>query len=125
MSHFTRIKTQIVDKEYLLKALDELGYEYETGSVEVRGLAGERTRAEVKVKLGLGREIGFRRVSGTYDVVADTWGLGINLKDFSQKVTQRYAYHTTIARLQAQGFDLVGEEQAQDGQIRLTLRRMA
>ena len=65
MSHFTRIKTQIVDKEYLLKALDELGYEYETGSVEVRGLAGERTRAEVKVKLGLGREIGFRRVSGT------------------------------------------------------------
>ena len=70
MSHFTRIKTQIVEKEYLLKALDELGYEYETGSVEVRGLAGERTRAEVKVKLGLGQEIGLVDTTGACSITS-------------------------------------------------------
>ena len=35
MSHFTRLKTQMVEKEYLTQALRDLGYGYEEGSVKV------------------------------------------------------------------------------------------
>jgi hypothetical protein len=125
MSHFTRIRTQIVEREYLLKALEEAGYSVETGDLTVKGLAGERARAEIKIKVRLGREIGFRKAGNAYEIITDPWGLGLNMKEFTQQITQRYAYHTAVGQLQAQGFDLVNQETAQDGQIRLTLRRMA
>jgi len=125
MSHFTRIRTQIVEREFLLKALEDLGYAAETGDLKVRGLAGDQAQAEIKIKLKLGREVGFRKKGETYEIIGDPWGLGGGLKDLSQKVNQRYAYHTAIAKLEAQGFSLISEENAQDGQIHLALRRMA
>ena len=42
-----------------------------------------------------------------------------------QTVHQRYAYHATRAKLEAQGFDLVEETQEEGGRIHLRLRRMA
>ena len=125
MSHFTRLRTQIVEREFLLKALEDLGFSYETGDLKVRGLAGDSARAEIKIKVKLGREVGFRKAGNSYELVADAWGLGSSLKDLTDKLTQRYAYHTAVAKLEAQGFSLVNEENAQDGQIHLTLRRMA
>ena len=133
MSHLTRIKTRLVEREYLLKALKELGYTPEmasstTESLFVHGLAGERARAEIKVKISrLGREVGFRKSGdGTYEIVVDWWGSGLGLReDFLQKVTQRYAYHAALAKLEEQGFTLSSEEIQQNGQIHLTLRRVA
>ena len=125
MSHFTSIRTHIVEREFLLKALDDLGYKVETGNLTVQDLAGDSARAEIKIQLKLGREVGFRQSGEGYEIVADAWGLGGGLKDLSQKVAQRYAYHTAISKLEAQGFSLVSEEDGQQGQIHLTLRRMA
>lgn len=128
MSHFTRIKTQMVEKQYLLQALKDLGYAYEEGEVDVRGFAAERTGAEIKVRAGglLGREIGFRKVGETYEIVADWWGIGGPKREqFQQQVTQRYAYHAARTKLEAQGFNLITEEVEQGGQIRLVLRRVA
>ena len=42
-----------------------------------------------------------------------------------KKLTQRYAYHAAVDKLQEQGFTIAREESAQDGQVHLTLRRMA
>ena len=125
MSHFTRIKTQIVERENLLKALEDLGYTVETGELKVRGLAGDQARVNIKIKLRLGREVGFRKQGETYEIVADPWGLGTGLQDLVQKVTQRYAYRTAVSKLEAQGFTLVSEENIPGEQIHLTLRRMA
>jgi hypothetical protein len=128
MSHFTRIKTQMVEKQFLLQALKDLGYAYEEGEVDVRGFAAARAKAEIKVRAGglLGREIGFRKAGESYEIVADWWGLGgPKREEFQQQVTQRYAYHAARAKLEAQGFNLITEEVEQDGQIRLVLRRMA
>lgn len=128
MSHFTRIKTQMVEKEFLLKALKDLGYAYEEGELNVRGFARERAGVEIKVRAGglLAREIGFRKNGDTYEIVADWWGIGGPKRaEFQQQVTRRYAYHAARAKLEAQGFNLVAEEVEQDGQIRLVLRRMA
>ena len=133
MSHLTRIKTQMVEQEYLIQALKDLGYTCEAGNLEVRGFGGARTRVEVKVtpknllgKIGVSYDIGFRKSDNTYEVVADWWGVhGINREQFLQQVTQRYAYHAARAKLEEQGFALVSEEVQEGKQIHLVLRRMA
>jgi len=127
MSHFSRIKTQIVEKDLLFLALQDMGYEPEQGELDVRGFGGNKTPVEIKVKgKKLGYDIGFKRSENTYDVVADWWGVaGIKQKDFIDQLSQRYAYHAARVKLEAQGFTLVNEEVGQEGRIHLVLRRMA
>jgi len=126
MSHFTRIKTQMVEREYLKRALKDLGYAWEEGNVEVRGYGGRRTRVEIKVGAGSrGYDIGFRKAGSAYEIVADWWGIrGISREEFPQQVTQRYAYHAARAKLEEQGFALVSEEVQEGERIHLLLRRM-
>ena len=127
MSHFTRVKTQMVEQKYLVQALQELGYVPEIGNVEIRGFAGKRTPVAIKIPTkNLGYDIGFQKSGEAYEIVADWWGIhGINKNTFQQEVTQRYAYHAALGKLEEQGFALVSEESQTGGRIHLTLRRMA
>ncbi len=126
MSHFTRLKTRMIEKEYLLQALKDLGYTYEEGEVTVRGFAGAQEKADLKIRAAdhQEREIGFAKVDDAYEIVADWWGLGRQREEFEQQVTRRYAYHAARTKLEAQRFNLVDEEVGQDGTVRLVLRRM-
>lgn len=131
MSHFTTVKTQMVDAAFLKAALADLGYAPEEGDVQVRGFAGDQTRAQIKVATrDKGYDIGFTR-AGTgaeapYKLVADWYGIRDVQQDaFVRQLTQRYAYHAARAKLEAQGFTLVQEERQQDGRVHLVLRRMA
>ena len=126
MSHFSRIKTKMVEADYITQALDDLGYEWESGEVLVHGFAGARRKANIRVKMAaLSAEIGFIQTPQGYDLVAD-WAMvrGINRDKFTNQVMQRYAYHAARAQLEKQGFNLVSEETQADGQVRLVLRRV-
>jgi xanthine dehydrogenase molybdopterin-binding subunit B len=114
MSHFTRIKTQIVEKKYLTRALQDLNYTYEEGDVEIRGFGGNRTAVEIKIQTSNhGYDIGFRKSGDAYEVIADWYGIrDTNQTQFVQKVSQRYVYHATKEKLEEQGFSLVAEEVA-------------
>jgi hypothetical protein len=127
MSHFSRIKTRIVEKEYLLDALKDLGYEYEEGDQKIRGFGGNQTPVQIRVKARrFGNDIGLRQNGDTWEIVADWWGVvGMKQKEFSQQLFQRYAYHAAKAQLAAQGFNLVSEEVGQEGRIHMVLRRTA
>jgi hypothetical protein len=127
MSHFSTIKTSLVEEEFLLKGLQDLGHQPQVGNVEVRGYRGNRTAVRVKIATSSpSYDIGFRKVGQTFEMVADWYGIrGISQKDFLQRLTQRYAYHATRAKLEEQGFQLVGEVVQPDGQIHLVLRRLA
>ena len=126
MSHFTRVKTQMVEKKHLTQALEDLGYAYEEGEAEISGFGGKRIPVEIRVPTqNQGYDIGFRRAGEAYEIVADWWGIrDMKQEDFQQQLTQRYAYQAARAELESQGFNLVTEEVEQDGQIRLVLRRM-
>ncbi len=125
MSHISRIKTKIVEKDLLLKALADLGYPVEEGDVTLNGFNVARTPVEIKIPLRFSYPIGFRRNGETYEIVADWWGVrGVKRTEFVNQVMQRYAYHAARAKLEEQGFDLI-EEVQEKGQIRLVLRRMA
>ena len=70
MSHFSRIKTQMVEKEYLLLALKDEGYSCEEGEhLNVRGYGGKQTPVDIKVsaKKFLSYAIGFRKDGQTYE----------------------------------------------------------
>lgn len=124
MSHFTKMRTQIVEKEYLMRALEDLGYACEEGDVKIRGFGLQRQRVDIRVKTR-GYDIGFRKSGKSYEIVADWWGVrGINRKEFLQQVTQRYAYHAARAKLEERGFTLSSEDVQEDGRIHLVLRRM-
>jgi hypothetical protein len=126
MSHFTRIKTRMVERAHLLAALRDLGYTPQEGEVQARGFAGGRAQVEIKIPTRGGYDIGFRPTAEGYEVVADWWGVrGVKQKTFVEQLTQRYAYHAARAKLEEQGFALVTEEKQSDGRIHLVLRRMA
>ncbi len=111
MSHISRIKTQMVEKEYLLQALKDTGYSCKETSQTIQLHA---------------HNISFRKSGKTYECVADWWGIrGVNRQKFLQQVTQRYAYQAARAKLEQQGFSLVSEEVQEGNRIHLKLRRTA
>ena len=126
MSHFTTLKTQIIEKAYLKKALDDLGYSYLEDNQQINGYAGNKTTAEIKITTSnRNYDIGFRKSGNSYEVIADWWGIkDINQEKFLQTVYQRYAYHAATAKLEEQGFSLVTEEVQEESRIHLVLRRM-
>jgi hypothetical protein len=129
MSHFTNVKTKITDLEALKAALADLGHQVVEGDVAVRGWRNTSQRAELAVRLG-SFDVGFSRgADGTYDVVADWWGVktydGVAQPEFMRRVTQRYAYHKVLGEVRRQGYALVEEESQADQSIRLVVRKWA
>jgi hypothetical protein len=135
MSHFTRLQTRLTDTEALRRALADMGF----ASVEVHAVAqplvgflGDRRQqtAEVIIRrkhIGwLSNDIGFQRQEdGTFAAMISEYDRRRYSQEWLNRLTQRYAYHATRARLEGQGFDLVQEEKTPDGRIHLKLRRMA
>ncbi|MEN4012832.1 MAG: DUF1257 domain-containing protein [Chloroflexota bacterium] len=125
MSHISRIKTQWVDSGILIQALKDLGYEVETGVFSLAAMGGQSAEVDIRVRLRLSNDIGFRKNGGAYEIVADWFGVfGITKSAFIRQLNQRYAYLTTRIKLEEQGFSLI-EEKDERGKIRLLLRRMA
>ena len=135
MSHFTRLKTRITDKAALVQALADVGYKLvETHDTpqHLYGYQGDRRAqtAEVIVRRKyVGRasnDVGFRRSDdGSFEAIISAYDRRKHSQAWLDRVTQRYAYHVARAKLKEQGFDLVSEETARDGRIRLVLRRLA
>lgn len=126
MSHFSRINTKMEDKKYVLMALKDLGLTFEEGEQQVKGFGGQQTPVEIRVPLKFSYDIGLRKKGSSYEIVADWFGVrGVEQKDFSNRLMQRYAYHATRDKLEQQGFHMVEEKQEDTGQIRIVLRRMA
>jgi hypothetical protein len=114
------------DKKFVLMALKDLGFSYEEGQQEVIGFGGQKTQVDIRVSLKMSYDVGLRKNGSSYELVADWFGVrGINQKDFTQKLMQRYAYHATREKLTDQGFAMVEEKVEETGQIRIVLRRMA
>jgi hypothetical protein len=105
----------MVEQQYLLQALIDLGYTYNQ--------TAERVTIRPKAFSGV---ITFQKNGNTYECAAD-WMMvrGIDRKTFLEQVAQLYAYHATLAKLAEQGFTLVNEEVQEGNRLHLQLRRMA
>ncbi len=129
MAHFTYIKTQIKERELLLKAIRDLGFSYtqpkETSILYVYGSGGRRTHVEIKVfTRSADYDIGFRKRDGVYELVADWWGIrSITRQEFLKRLAQRYAYHAMCTRITQQGYTILAEELRMEGEVQLVLQK--
>ncbi len=134
MSHYSTIKTRLVEQDYLVRALEDLGYKgkmkVHKRPVRLRGFLGDprRQKAEIVIpRKHVGRssnDVGFRRTAqGTYDVMISAYDRGKYSTKWLGRLTQRYAYHAAVDKLRDQGFDIVEETEDRKGQLNVTLRR--
>lgn len=135
MSHFSRIKTNVTNREYLLKALKKMGYSFRENS-KCKGYNGKTFNADIVVDLPNSKyNIAFKKKYKNYELVADWYGInGLNWKklknsiekrvtNIENKIKQEYAYNNTIEKLKDKGFS-IKDENRENGEIRIKLTRI-
>lgn len=120
MSHFTRVRTQIRERRFLLDALREMG-ETVVERGKVRGWRGQVEEADVVVRRANGYDIGFIAVGDeAYEIVADWMGVDETRPAFSARVAREYATAAAMERAQKAGWKKVRRETQGDGSVLVT-----
>jgi|TARA_B100001996_G_scaffold3247_1_gene2778 hypothetical protein len=126
MSHFTRLKTKLKDKEVLIKALNTLSYSVEENVLlHIDGSHAE-DHADERVELAVTHDVGFKLTKdGTFNLVAelDTWEEPFPIERFLEKVTQAYAKVMVVQTAQEQGYTVVSEQKSVDNTIEVVVEK--
>ena len=127
MSHFSTIKTQLKEAEPLKKALSQLGYIINQDDKFVKGYKGQYTEVDISIDLPKDTKVGFKLNNGSnsYELVTDLdlWKFELPVERFISKVTQMYAYQTIISKTKNGGYQLIEENNKNDGSIELVLTK--
>ena len=127
MSHFSTIKTQLKEAEPLIKALNSLGYIINQEEKFVKGYRGKFTAVDISMNLPGNTKVGFKwdKNSNAYELVTDLdlWKFELPVERFISKVTQMYAYQTIISKTKEDGYQLVEQNNKNDGSIELVLTK--
>lgn len=105
MSHFSTLRSKLVDAEILKASLQDLGMTVKTHSF-VRGLCGQTRPAEIVVVLEGDCDLGWSRsADGTLAVIGDVWGIAKkhNLTTLMNQINQKYAVKQTLEQVQRPG----------------------
>ena len=124
MSHFTRLKTKITDRECLLKTLKNLNYNFEENS-SIRGYNRRTRKADVVIKTHGEFDVGFVRKSSddSFQILADWYGaaqsVGCARKEFVDKVQREYATTKVLHELRKKGYRIKSRSVNDTGEIKL------
>ena len=136
MSHFTTVRTQMKNREALVRALRSLGF----SAVEVHsipqhlyGYVGDvrPQKAEIIVRRQYismaSNDIGFsRQKDGTFKATISEYDQGIGYNaEWLGRLSQQYAYEILQEHIRSQRYAVVRQEVQQDGSLRLLLRRFS
>jgi len=127
MSHFTTIKTEVLDPEILKKTLLDLKFEFQENG-KIPGHQGRMESADIAVKISGSSCIGFNKnlgeenyeIRGTIEVLNKK-----EVKESINLIRSEYAYRKIIHETRKRGFSLVQEERLKAGTIKLVLRKVA
>lgn len=123
MSHISVMKIAFADRDLLLQALADLGYETEQGD-DLRITNGVRSvKVDFLVKVPYTESIGFRKGKNGWQLAADWFRVNLDRKKFENELKQRYAYLTVMRTLGEQGFLMTEEMKDEKQRIRIVLRR--
>ena len=124
MSHFTTIAVEIKNGDLLEQALQELGYPVKQNTL-VRGYLGDTVIADYVIPMPNAYDIGFRKLGDRYELVADMWGIALNVEEFLGMIAQKYAAKTVLQSANQQGFAIEQQEILEDGTVRIVIGRWA
>ena len=133
MSHFTCIKTQLKNRDTLIQALTDLGFDnvevHETAQ-HLYGYQGDvrEQTAEVIIRREYigewSNDIGFKQQDdGQFESIISEYDCHKYSQEWLNGLTQRYGYHTLLATAPTQGFTVEEEETLEDGTIRVVVAR--
>jgi hypothetical protein len=132
MSHFTRIRTKLLDRDTLVQVLREFGF----AQVEVHsepqilyGYEGDPRpeRAEIIIRrqfIGeFSNDLGFQlQPDGSYSAIISDYDRGKYNQEWLDKLTQRYTHLRLLHTAQSQGLQVACQEILGDGTIRIVLQ---
>ena len=127
MSHFSTIKTQLKEAEPLIKALNNLGYITNQEEKFIKGYKGKFTAVDISMNLPGDTQVGFKweNNSNAYELVTDLdlWKFELPVERFISKITQMYAYETILSKTKEDGYQIVEQNNQNDGSIELVLTK--
>jgi Protein of unknown function (DUF1257) len=107
MSHFSTLRTKITDAEVLKSSLRDLGIATKS-EADVRGYQGQRVRADIVAVLEGEYDLGWsQNADGTFDLIADLWGVAKkhNQTELINSINQKYAVTKTLAEVKRPGLN--------------------
>lgn len=134
MSHYSKIDTQIVERESLVKALQEMGYndiEVHEKAQNLFGYQGDVRPEQANVIIRRkhisleSNDIGFRLTTqGNYEAIVSEYDQELLGSDWVGKVCQTYAEIAVVSKLAQEGFEIAEKKVDPVTQkVHLTLRR--
>lgn len=94
MSHKTRLNVRIDDKDALIKALEEMGYEVSEERRTLSAFSWQMETDLVVKKDGNVLNIGFKeQEDGSFKIEADFYGTGISTTEFQEQLNVLYGKH--------------------------------
>jgi hypothetical protein len=105
MSHFSTLRSKVTDAELLKLTLQDLGINVQSNA-EVRGMGCQRMKADVVAVLDGSYDLGWvQNADGTFDVIADLWGVSrkYNLAELITTINQKYAVQKTLNAVKRPG----------------------
>lgn len=123
MSHFTTIKTKILDKTCLIEALQNNNFNVQE-NVSILGYRGRKKTGEVVIKTGKNYDVGFvKSTDGSYEMVADWYGaaraVGNTPNKFLNEIQREYATQKIINAIRKRGYRLQSRKNTETGEIKL------
>jgi len=125
MSHFSKIKTKLYNRNILKKSLSDLKLEWTEQNQQIVGYQKQTHDAEIIVKQSNNYDIGFKWNGVEYELVTDLmfWAQPYSVDKFLNQINQRYAYNSIVQVSERENFNFTQSENSQDGSIRVLLTR--
>ena len=125
MSHFSKIKTKLYDRNILKKSLSDLKLEWTEQNQQIVGYQKQTHDAEIIVKQSNNYDIGFKWNGVEYELVTDLmfWAQPYSVDKFLNQINQRYAYNSIVQVSERENFNFTQSENSQDGSIRVLSTR--
>ena len=124
MSHISVMKIAFADRDLLIRALADLGYEVTEGD-DLRITDGVKSvKVDFLVKVPYTESIGFRKGKNGWQLTADWFRVNLDRKTFENRLKQQYAYLMVRESLAKQGFEVSEETRDESRRIHIVLRRV-
>lgn len=125
MSHFTAVKTKFTDKETIIKALQNMGFnpEVHDNGVNLDNRWGTTDIAHIVIRrnqLGArcGADLGFKKTESGYEITADDFEMQFSSYPyFKQDLGTEYA----ILTAQKKGYKVLSRERGSNGKMQVKL----